>query len=78
MSRALAHGGTQAAGLRFRPWLMLQLHREDPVGDLARDVKAGDGLPSGDAWMRHWMGEPTPEDHLIARWRQAWAEWETT
>jgi hypothetical protein len=62
--------------VRFYDWLMRRQHRQDPTGALARDVAKGGGLPSGDAWMRHWMGQTTDEDHLIARWRAAWEEWE--
>lgn len=61
--------------MRFYRWLMTQRDRQDDVGELARDVKAGGGLPSGDAWMHHWMGNETDEDDLIQRWRVAWAEW---
>lgn len=62
--------------MRFYRWLMAQRDRQDAVGALARDVKAGAGIPDGDTWMQHWLGNDTDEDDLIARWRLAWAEWE--
>ena len=59
---------------RFYQWLMRQIDRQDPVGELARDIRAGRGIPDGDTWLHHWLTGDV--DGQIQRWRLAWAEWE--
>lgn len=67
----------QARGLTFNQYLQLQTHRQDPVGDLARDAKQ-DSAHKG--WTHPWW-----ERHLermnacreaFSALDQAWIEFE--
>jgi hypothetical protein len=68
----------------FRPWLLEQADRHDPVGDLAGDLIAdiSDGClgqrRTPNAILAHIQAEHYPCDDAIAAFRVAVAEWKRT
>jgi hypothetical protein len=61
---------------RFYHWLMRQAQRQDAVGQLARELAAGGGIPDAENWLAYSLGKATTEDDLIRSWKLAWAEWD--
>ena len=64
--------------MSFKTWLLNQQHRDDPVGDLARDAARDKRFPRRDAKFR------TLVRHLEEQWaipgalealHRAWEEW---
>jgi uncharacterized protein YozE (UPF0346 family) len=64
----------------FHNWLISQSDRNDPVGDLALDVKRDDCAPKGDAshdeWMAHLIHMHASRECILS-FDQAWSEFST-
>jgi hypothetical protein len=65
-------------GSTFPDWLVRQAHRDDPVGDIARDMLDDPRWPNGERLLAEYF------DYLIAErasqlalqaLQQAWDEW---
>lgn len=56
--------------MTFYEWLLTQLDRQDPVGDLARDAKEDDTFPDGDedgsTYVEHLKSETACPEALQA------------
>lgn len=69
--------------LTFRQWMKKQDKRDDPVGDLARDMaddKAMQGvrLNSAKAFVSYLIAEHNPSESCIEAAKRAWREYEET
>lgn len=65
----------------FKRWLRTQKHREDPVGDLARDAARDRCWPRGSASLRHLEKHLEKHDAIpeaIEALRRAFSEWQGT
>jgi len=64
--------------LGFRPWLNKQREREDPVGDIARDMRedsCAKGLRSRSGLRKHIEEKHGASDAAVAALERAWEEW---
>ena len=70
----------------FTDWICRQGHRDDAIGDLARDVRAdlrGPRADDGDRWprggdletLRRHLEERGASDGALAALDRAWSEW---
>ena len=69
--------------LTFRQWMKRQEDRDDPVGDIARDMaedKAMQGvrLTSVKAFVKYLIAEHNPSESCIKAAYRAWREYEET
>lgn len=73
-----ARDAREASRSRFHKWLEGQRGRNDPVGDLARDVLGDKGFPLG-ASTRHEVEDYLSRygNHVIQSVRQAWREYQS-
>jgi hypothetical protein len=65
----------------FRRWLTEQRDRDDPVGDVARDILAdgcASGLSAPRSLRRHMVDAHAPIDPALDAFDRAEAEWRTT
>ena len=64
--------------LTFRDWLIRQAHRDDPVGDIARDMLDDPDWPAGDGILadyRDYLTSVSASSLALAALQQAWDEW---
>jgi hypothetical protein len=64
--------------MTFQQWLHGQRHRDDAVGDLARDAHADRDTPTGQTTSRTWLRYLRRRgacDGALEALRQAWAEY---
>lgn len=63
----------------FHTWLMTQIERSDPVGDLASDAKRDKFAPGDDAdrevWLSHLYHCNASSEAIIA-FEEAWSEYD--
>lgn len=55
--------------MTFRTWCTTQRHRNDPIGDIARDILADTTFPNMDtegAWRRHLQQHNASDEALEA------------
>ena len=61
----------------FLTWIKQQAKRDDPVGDLARDVKGDSNAPNGRVSKTGWLGylrASNASSGAIEAFREAWDE----
>ncbi|ABO60314.1 sterile alpha motif-like domain-containing protein (plasmid) [Burkholderia vietnamiensis] len=61
----------------FLTWIKQQAKRDDPVGDLARDVRRDGNAPSGRVSKTGWLGylrASNASSGAVAAFREAWDE----
>ncbi|WP_175857341.1 YozE family protein [Burkholderia anthina] len=61
----------------FLAWIKQQAKRDDPVGDLARDVKSDGNAPNGRVSKTGWLGylrASNASSGAIEAFREAWDE----
>ena len=68
------------AAMTFQQWLRRQCHREDPVGDLARDAAHDRDKPYGRTtraqWRAHLMTHIDACEGAFQALERAWDEYE--
>ncbi len=64
----------------FCSWLSKQTDRDDPIGDLARDVRDDSSRPHGNSGYRKWFGHIRIRSYsnslVMDAFRKAWREYE--
>lgn len=68
----------RASGISFDAWLKAQRHRQDPVGDMARETKRDRGWPRNASYKRQrrrLLRLDAPMEAFFAL-RRAWDEYE--
>jgi uncharacterized protein YozE (UPF0346 family) len=67
-----------AAQPSFRDWLIRQAHRDDPVGDIARDMLDDPEWPASDGILaehRDYLTSVNASPVALNALQQAWDEW---
>lgn len=73
--------GNNRARRSFRQWLKLQVERQDPVGDLARDLlndECARGLRTISSISSHLIGEHLVSGNVLDALDRAWREFDSS
>ncbi len=65
--------------ITFVAWILQQIDRDDPIGDLARDVKDDVNRPPDDSGYRVWLNHIEFRSHheqdVMDTFKAAWKEY---